>query len=127
MVSMIAHDVYGLVLGSRIVGGGALTGGMPRYKYVANRFLTAFESLLLGAKVSEYRTGYRVFSRSVLTKLPLLENSDDFVFDNQVMAQCVYFGFCIAKFRARQSISTRHPRSISGEASSIDSGYWRRA
>src|SRR5947199_3243263 len=77
MASMVAYDVYDVVLASRIIGGQALRGGMPRYKYVANRFLTAFENLFLGAKLSEYHTGYRAFGRKVLTDLPLLENSDD--------------------------------------------------
>jgi hypothetical protein len=93
MASMVAYGVYDVVLGSRILGGTAMRGGMPLYKYVANRLLTAFENLVLGAKLSEYHTGYRAFSREVLTQLPLLENSDDFVFDNQVLAQCVHFGF----------------------------------
>jgi hypothetical protein len=81
------------VLASRIIGGQALLGGMPRYKYIANRLLTAFQNLMMGAKLSEYHTGYRAFSREVLEKLPLAENSHDFVFDNQMLAQCVYFGF----------------------------------
>src|SRR5215831_11476941 len=93
MASMIAYDIYDVVLGSRIIGGTALRGGMPLYKYVFNRFLTAFENLFLRVKLSEYHTGYRAFSRKVLSDVPLLENSDDFVFDNQVLAQCVYFGF----------------------------------
>lgn len=93
MASMVAYGVYDVVLASRIIGGRALLGGMPFYKYVANRLLTAFENLFLGVKLSEYHTGYRVFSRKVLTDLPLLENSDDFVFDNQMLAQCVHFGF----------------------------------
>ncbi len=93
MASMIAYDVYDVVLGSRILGGQARRGGMPVWKYVANRFLTLFENTFLGAKLSEYHTGYRAFSRTVLQKLPLLENSDDFVFDNQMLAQCVMFGF----------------------------------
>src|SRR5882762_2456347 len=97
MASMVAHDVYDVVLGSRIIGGQALHGGMPFYKYVANRFLTAFENLFLGIKLSEYHTGYRAFSRKVLLELPLLENSDDFVFDNKVLAQCVNFGFRIGE------------------------------
>jgi len=104
--------VYDVVLGSRIVGGGSLKGGMPLYKYIANRFLTAFENLLLGAKMSEYHTGYRAFSREVLVKLPLLENSDDFVFDNQVLAQCVYFGFRIGEVSC--------PTKYFEEASSIN-------
>ena len=97
MASMIAFDVYDVALGSRILGGQARLGGMPLYKYVANRCLTAFQNLFLGAKLSEYHTGYRAFSRRVLTELPLLENSDDFVFDNQMLAQCIYFGFRIGE------------------------------
>ena len=97
MASMIAYGVYDVVLGSRIIGGTALRGGMPLYKYVFNRMLTAFENLFLGVKLSEYHTGYRAFSREVLTKLPLGENSDDFVFDNQMLAQCVYFGYKIGE------------------------------
>jgi len=93
MASMVAYGVYDVVLGSRIIGGTALRGGMPVYKYIANRLLTAFENVFLGIKLSEYHTGYRAFSREVLTRLPLRENSDDFVFDNQMLAQCVYFGF----------------------------------
>jgi glycosyltransferase involved in cell wall biosynthesis len=92
MASMVAHGVYDVVLGSRIIGGGALKGGMPLYKYVANRFLTGFQNLVAGAKLSEYHTGFRAFSKEVLMTLPLLENSDDFVFDNEVLAQCIYFG-----------------------------------
>jgi glycosyltransferase involved in cell wall biosynthesis len=90
MASMIAYDVYDVVLGSRITGGTALTGGMPYYKYVANRALTAFQNLFAGAKLSEYHTGFRAFSRKVLLELPLLENSDDFVFDNEILMQCIY-------------------------------------
>jgi glycosyltransferase involved in cell wall biosynthesis len=112
MASMIAYDVYDVVLGSRIIGGQALRGGMPFYKYVANRFLTAIENLILGAKLSEYHTGYRAFSRKVLTDLPLLENSDDFVFDNQLLAQCVYFGFRIGEVSC--------PTKYFEEASSIN-------
>jgi hypothetical protein len=93
LASMIAYGVYDVVLGSRIVGGDALKGGMPLYKYIANRFLTAFQNFLMGAKLSEYHTGYRGFRKEVLASLPLAENSDDFVFDNQVLAQCVYFGY----------------------------------
>jgi glycosyltransferase involved in cell wall biosynthesis len=111
MASMIAYDVYDVVLGSRILGGGALKGGMPLYKYVSNRFLTAFQNLLTGAKVSEYHTGFRAFSRQVLLKLPLLENSDDFVFDNQILNQCIYFGFRIGEVSC--------PTRYFGEASSI--------
>ena len=112
MASMIAYDIYDVVLGSRIIGGQALRGGMPYYKYVFNRFLTAFENLFLGIKVSEYHTGYRAFSREVLTTLPLLENSDDFVFDNQMLAQCAYFGFRIGEVSC--------PTKYFPEASSIN-------
>jgi glycosyltransferase involved in cell wall biosynthesis len=114
MASMVAYGVYDVVLGSRIIGGQALRGGMPLYKYVANRLLTAFENLFLRIKVSEYHTGYRAFSRDVLTKLPLLENSDDFVFDNQVLAQCVNFGFRIGEVSC--------PTKYFEEASSINFG-----
>jgi glycosyltransferase involved in cell wall biosynthesis len=93
MASMIAYDVYDVVLGSRILGGQARQGGMPWWKYVANRLLTLFENTCMGAKLSEYHTGYRAFRGKVLQDLPLLENSDDFVFDNQMLAQCVMFGF----------------------------------
>lgn len=92
LASMVASGVYDMVLGSRILGGGARKGGMPLYKYISNRILTAIENLALGAKLSEYHTGYRAFSREVLSKLPLLENSDDFVFDNEMIAQAIYFG-----------------------------------
>ena len=112
MASMIAYGVYDVVLGSRIIGGTALRGGMPFYKYVSNRLLTAFENLFLGIKLSEYHTGYRAFSREVLTRLPLRENSDDFVFDNQMLAQCVYFGFRIGEVSC--------PTKYFEEASSIN-------
>src|SRR6202023_1226593 len=95
MSSMVAYEVYDVVLGSRIIGGKALRRAMPLYKCVSNRLLTAFENLFLGVKLSEYHTGYRAFSRKVLLELPLLENSDDFVFDNQMLAQCVHYGFHI--------------------------------
>jgi glycosyltransferase involved in cell wall biosynthesis len=97
MASMIAYDVYDVVLGSRIVGGGALRGGMPLYKYIANRMLTAFQNIFLGVKLSEYHTGFRAFDRRVLEALPLLANSDDFVFDNEVLAQTVMLGFRIGE------------------------------
>jgi len=93
MASMIVSGHFDVVLGSRILGGGALQGGMPLYKYIANRFLTLIENVVLGVKLSEYHTGYRAFSRTVLETLPLEENSDDFVFDNQMLAQSVWFGF----------------------------------
>src|ERR1700685_2129218 len=112
MVSMIAYDVYDVVLGSRIIGGGALKGGMPTYKYVSNRLLTAFQNAFTGAKLSEYHSGFRAFSKEVLTNLPLLENSDDFVFDNQMLLQCIYFG------RRMGEISC--PTKYFDEASSIN-------
>ena len=112
MASMIAYGVYDVVLGSRIIGGQALHGGMPLWKYISNRFLTAFENFFLRVKLSEYHTGYRAFSREVLTTLPLLENSDDFVFDNQVLAQCVHFRFRIGEVSC--------PTKYFEEASSIN-------
>jgi glycosyltransferase involved in cell wall biosynthesis len=112
MASMVAFGLYDVVLGSRIIGGGALKGGMPFYKYVANRCLTAFQNLLSGAKLSEYHTGFRAFSKQVLTNLPLLENSDDFVFDNEVLAQCIFFGYSIGEVSC--------PTKYFPEASSIN-------
>jgi len=97
MASMIAFDVYDVVLGSRIIGGRALRGGMPLYKYIANRLLTAFENVLLGSKVSEFHTGYRAFSREVLETIPLQENSNGFVFDNEMLVQIIYFGYRIGE------------------------------
>jgi len=97
MASMIAFDVYDVVLGSRIIGGRAIMGGMPLYKYIANRFLTAFENVLLGSKVSEFHTGYRAFSKEVLETIPLQENSNDFVFDNEMLVQIIYFGYRIGE------------------------------
>ena len=97
IASMIAVGHFDVVLGSRILSGGALKGGMPVYKYVANRLLTASENLITGAKLSEYHTGYRAFSRAVLEALPLEENDDDFVFDAQMLAQCIYFGFRVGE------------------------------
>jgi glycosyltransferase involved in cell wall biosynthesis len=97
MAGMIASGVYDVVLGSRILGGTAKAGGMPAYKYVSNRLLTAFQNACLGSKLSEFHTGYRAFSRSVLESLPILANSDDFVFDNQMLAQAVAFGFSIGE------------------------------
>lgn len=112
MASMIAYGVYDVVIGSRILGGTALSGGMPAYKYIANRILTAFQNLFLGAKLSEYHTGFRGFSREVLDTLPLLENSDDFVFDNQMLAQCIFFKFRIGEVSC--------PTKYFKEASSIN-------
>ncbi|MEK7400339.1 MAG: glycosyltransferase family 2 protein [Candidatus Poribacteria bacterium] len=97
MASMIAHDIYDIVLGSRILGKTALSGGMPVYKYFFNRVLTFSQNIIMNQKLSEYHTGYRAFSRKVLETLPLEENSDDFVFDNQMLTQSVYFGFRIGE------------------------------
>ena len=93
MAGMIAYGEYDVVLASRILGSGALEGGMPLYKYVSNRVLTAIQNILLSYKLSEYHTGYRAFSRKVLESLPLEENTDDFVFDNEMLAQVIYFGY----------------------------------
>jgi glycosyltransferase involved in cell wall biosynthesis len=112
MASMISSGHFDVVLASRILGTGALKGGMPRYKYIANRFLTAVENILLDAKLSEYHTGYRAFSRRVLSELPLEENSDDFVFDNQMLAQAIYFGFSMGEISC--------PTRYFPEASSIN-------
>ncbi len=112
LAGLIACGSCDVALGSRILGGGAIRGGMPLYKYISNRFLTAFENLLLGAKLSEYHTGYRAFSREVLLALPLLEDSDDFVFDNEVLAQVIYFGFRIGEISC--------PARYFEEASSIN-------
>jgi len=97
MAAMIASDQFDVVLASRILGRGAVAGGMPRYKYVANRVLTLFQNILLGQKLSEYHTGYRAWSRRVLETLPLEHCSEDFVFDNQMLAQSTYFGFRIGE------------------------------
>jgi len=112
IASMVAFGVYDVVLGSRILGGNALKGGMPRYKYVANRLLTAFQNAFTGAKLSEYHTGYRAFAKDVLFRLPLLENSDDFVFDNEMLAQCILFGFRVGEISC--------PTKYFPEASSIN-------
>ena len=112
MAGMVASGIYDMVLGSRILGGGALKGGMPFYKYVFNRLLTAFQNIFLGVKLSEYHTGFRAFSRDLLQTLPLLENSDDFVFDNQMIAQAVIFDFKIGEISC--------PTKYFAEASSIN-------
>jgi glycosyltransferase involved in cell wall biosynthesis len=111
MAWLVASEEFDVVLGSRILGTGALKGGMPVYKYFANRVLTAIENLLLGIKLSEYHTGYRAFSREVLETLPLEENSDDFVFDNQMLVQAVAFGYRIGEISC--------PTKYFPEASSI--------
>jgi len=97
MAGMVSSGLYSCVLASRILGGGALAGGMPVWRYVANRFLTLAGNILLGTKVSEFHTGYRAFSRQLLETLPLDANSDDFVFDNQMLAQTAWFGFAIGE------------------------------
>lgn len=97
MAGMIAYGEYDVVLGSRILGTGALKGGMPPYKFISNRILTAIQNILLSYKLSEYHTGYRAFSRKVLESLPLEENTDDFVFDNEMLAQVIYFGYRIGE------------------------------
>ena len=112
MASLVAIGQYDMVLGSRIISGSALQGGMPLYKYVSNRFLTLVENILLGKKISEYHTGYRAFSRRLLQELPLHQNSDDFVFDNEMIAQTVYFGFSLGEVSC--------PTKYFPEASSIN-------
>jgi len=112
MVSIIANGLHPCVLGSRILGGHALKGGMPFWKYFSNRWLTMVENMLLGAKLSEYHTGYRAFSREILERLHLADNSDDFVFDNQMLAQILWHGFTIAEVSC--------PTKYFAEASSIN-------
>ncbi|MFM2376116.1 MAG: hypothetical protein RLZZ165_1213 [Bacteroidota bacterium] len=112
MVFPIAHGLFPVMLGSRILGKGALKGGMPLYKYIANRFLTLFQNLLMGQKLAEYHTGYRAFSKEILESLPLGENSDDFVFDNEMLGQITYAGFTIGEVTC--------PTKYFKEASSIN-------
>lgn len=117
MASMIGNGLYHCVLGSRILGGYALKGGMPLWKYIANRFLTFAENLLTAAKLSEYHTGYRAFSRELLEQLPIEANSDDFVFDNQMLAQILWFGYTVAEVSCPtkyfpEASSINLPRSI---------------
>ncbi len=112
MASMVATGTYDAVLGSRILTEGALKGGMPLYKYIANRALTLFQNSLMSKKLSEYHTGYRAFSREILEALPLNENSNDFLFDNQMLAQIAYFGFSIGEISC--------PTKYFKEASSIN-------
>jgi len=111
MAGLICSGMFDIVLGSRILGGMALKGGMPLYKYIFNRILTFIENVLLAQKLSEYHTGYRAFAREILLKLPLLENSDDFIFDNQILAQAVYFGYRIGEITS--------PSQYSQDSSSI--------
>jgi len=115
MASLIGNDLYSCVLASRILGGYALKGEMPLWRYIANRFLTFVENILTGAKLSEYHTGYRAFSRQLLQQLPLQANSDDFVFDNQMLLQILWFDHIIAEVSC--------PTKYSAEVSSIN--FWR--
>jgi glycosyltransferase involved in cell wall biosynthesis len=112
MAGMLAYDVYDVALASRILGVGARKGGMPLYKYISNRFLTLFENIFLNYKLSEYHTGYRAFTRPVLERLPLDSNSDDFSFDNEMLAQAIYFGFRLGEISC--------PTKYFKEASSIN-------
>jgi hypothetical protein len=112
MCYVIANEVYPVVLGSRILGRGALKGGMPLYKYIFNRLLTLFQNILMNQKLSEYHTGYRSFSAEVLRKINFMANSDDFVFDNQMLAQIFYAGYQIAEITC--------PTKYFEEASSIN-------
>ncbi len=112
MAGMIAYGEYDVVMGSRILGNGAIAGGMPVYKYISNRFLTLFQNILIGQKLSEYHTGFRAFTREVIEAMPLDDNSDDFVFDNQMIAQAVHFGYRVGEI----SCPTRYFE----EASSIN-------
>lgn len=114
MTYPIAHGLFDVMMGSRILGKGARGGGMPLYKYVANRFLTLFQNILMGQKLSEYHTGYRAYSRSVLEKLPYHANSDDFVFDNELLGQVTFAGFTIGEVTC--------PTKYFAEASSINFG-----
>ena len=111
MASMISEGVFDAVIGSRILGNKAMRGGMPLYKYVSNRFLTLAENAIINQKLSEYHTGYRAFSRKILETIPLIENSDDFIFDNQMLCQTLYFGFEVGEVSC--------PALYFGDASSI--------
>ncbi|MHC4215854.1 MAG: glycosyltransferase family 2 protein, partial [Planctomycetota bacterium] len=112
MAGLLASGLFDVVLGSRILGGRALKNGMPLYKYISNRMLTFLENIIIGAKLSEYHTGYRAFTREILLKLPLLENSDDFVFDNQMLAQASFFNLRIGEISS--------PCNYAPQASSIN-------
>jgi hypothetical protein len=112
MISIIGNEVYPVVFGSRILGGGALKGGMPMYKYIFNRFLTFTQNVLIGQKLSEYHTGYRAFNREVLTTVKFMNNDDDFVFDNEMVSQIFYAGFEVAEVTC--------PTKYFPEASSIN-------
>jgi glycosyltransferase involved in cell wall biosynthesis len=131
MTSIIGNDLYQVVLGSRILGKGALKGGMPLYKYIANRFLTLTQNILMNQKLSEYHTGYRAFSKEVLTSINYHHNSDDFVFDNQMIAQICYKGFDIAEvtcptkyFEEASSINFRRSSIYGLGVLSVSVGYF---
>jgi len=132
MASLVATGLYPCVLGSRILGGGALRGGMPWWKYLANRVLTLVENLLLGAKLSEYHTGYRAFTRDLLERLPIDSNSDDFVFDNQILAQVIWLGCpigevtCPAKYLPEAS-SINFRRSVRYGFGCVATALWFRS
>ena len=111
MAGLLASDMFDIALGSRILGGMALKGGMPLYKYIANRALTFVDNIITGQKISEYHSGYRAFKKEVLLKLPILENSDDFIFDNETLMQAIYFGYRIGEVTS--------PTNYNKEASSI--------
>ena len=112
MAGLITSGSFDVVLGSRILGNKAIKGGMPLYKYIANRVLTLLENIIIGEKLSEYHTGYRAFSKEALKKLPILENSDDFVFDNQMLLQAFYFGLKVGEITS--------PSAYTNESSSIN-------
>lgn len=131
MTSIIGNDLYQVVFGSRILGKGALKGGMPLYKYIANRFLTLTQNILMNQKLSEYHTGYRAFSKEVLTSINYHQNSDDFVFDNQMIAQICYKGFDIAEvtcptkyFEEASSINFRRSSIYGLGVLSVSFGYF---
>jgi glycosyltransferase involved in cell wall biosynthesis len=138
MASLVSSGLYPCVLGSRILGGGALDGGMPWWKYISNRFLTAVENFMIGAKLSEYHTGYRAFARSLLERVPMEKNSDDFVFDNQMLAQIVWLECkigevtCPAKYMPEMSSinfrrSVRYGLGCLGTAFRFRLARWRLA
>jgi glycosyltransferase involved in cell wall biosynthesis len=112
MADMLAYGVYDVALGSRVLGGGSLKGGMPMHKYIANRLLTAFQNFITRANLSEYHTGFRAFTSDVLHSIPLHHNSDDFLFDNEILAQCIFLGFRLGEISC--------PTRYFDEASSID-------
>ena len=112
MAALITSGMFDAVLGSRILGNKAIKGGMPIYKYIANRILTLLENIIIGEKLSEYHTGYRAFSRDLLLRLPILENSDDFIFDNQMLLQTFYFGFRVGEITS--------PSAYTSDSSSIN-------